>query len=37
MNLNENIVMNEKSRKNQGLILTKLLISHLLIARKYQT
>ena len=29
--------MNEKLRKNQGVILTKLLISQLIIALEYQT
>ena len=29
--------INEKFRKNQGVILTKLLISHLIIALEYQT
>ena len=27
----------EKSQKNQGVLLTKLLISHLMIALEYQT
>ena len=29
--------LNEKFWKNQGVILTKLLISHLIIALEYQT
>ena len=29
--------MNERSRKNQGIILIKLLISQLIIALEYQT
>ena len=29
--------INEKSQKNQGLVLTKLIISRLIIALEYQT
>ena len=29
--------INEKSKKNQGVVLTKLIISHLIIALEYQT
>ena len=32
----ETLEINEKFRKNQGAILTKLLISHLIIALEYQ-
>ena len=37
MNFNETLEKNEKSWRNQGGILTKLLISQLLCAVKYQT
>ena len=37
MNSRKTVEMNEKSRKNHGVMLTKLLLSHLLIAPAYQT
>ena len=35
--LMKTLEINEKSQKNQGVVLTKLIISHLIIALEYQT
>ena len=33
----QTLEINEKSQKNQGVVLTKLIIAHLIIALEYQT
>ena len=35
MNVHETIEMNKEVQKNQGAILTKLLVFHLIIAQEY--